>query len=87
MLSNETVDDFVMTTIAETCNFDRSAIDRRSSVAEIGMDSLRLTAFVAHVEAAFDCELSADQIVTLFEAPHVQDIVTLIKTVAAASSR
>lgn len=69
--------------IANACNFDPKEITGQTSLLELGLDSLSLTALVAQIEAVYECVLTPDEVLELFGAMRVSDVIAFVDTIAA----
>jgi acyl carrier protein len=45
---------------------------------EMGVDSMSLMATIAQIEAVYDCQFVSDQVIGLFQAERVRDVVLLV---------
>ena len=75
----------VVGALCAACNVDPASVDSNTSLIEMGMDSLSLTAVVTQVEAAYGCELSAEQILELFQAESIQDLLERLSSGVATA--
>ena len=75
--------ELVMDTLGAACSVDRAAIGLETTLLDLGLDSMAITAIVAQAEAACDCELTPDQIVGLFDAIQVKDLIAQISSAIA----
>lgn len=71
----ENPQEFVVQALCLACSLDRAGVTLQTSLRATGLDSLSLTAIVARVEANYACELSSEQIMDLFQASVVGDLV------------
>jgi len=77
--STESIDQFVIKTVAAICEMDDSQITLAAPLSEFALDSLRITAFAAHIQATYDCTVTGEDMVELLEAPRVADVVAIIR--------
>jgi acyl carrier protein len=69
------LDELVSDAIAASCNCERAQITPDTDTYSLGLDSLALTSVAAVVSAAFDQDASEEQLIRLYEAQRVADIV------------
>jgi acyl carrier protein len=78
------LDEFVLETLAMACNAERSLLTLETGLDEIGLDSLSLTAVVAQIEAVYGCRFESEDVVELFQAAAVRDVVLMIRRMIGA---
>lgn len=78
---NESIDQFVIQTVAAICEMEESQVTLDASLSELALDSLRITALAAHIQATHHCEVNAEDLLQLLEAPRVADVVTIVHRV------
>jgi acyl carrier protein len=61
--------------LCEALNLAPDVVTPRTILSDIGLDSLGLAAILGRVEAAYGCEFSSEQILELFQAERVEDLV------------
>jgi acyl carrier protein len=71
-------DEFVMSTIAAACDFERDRLTADSDLLEIGVDSLGITTLIAHAEATYACDFTIEQTAKLFRATTVREVIALV---------
>jgi acyl carrier protein len=71
----ENPEEFVLQALCMACSIDRSRLTPETELQTTGLDSLSLTAIVARLEANYTCEFSSTQIMDLFQASVVGDLV------------
>jgi acyl carrier protein len=76
---------FVVSTLAALCHIEPEALTNELECADLGLDSLNLTSFSARLESTFDCELNEAEMLRLFEAQRVEDLIAISKSVIAAT--
>jgi len=72
------LDDLVITTLAAACNIERAQLSPETGLDEIGLDSMSLVALVAQLEALYGCQFESEQVLGLFEARRIRDVVLLV---------
>ncbi len=79
----ESLEEFLIATIAETCSFERSALTLETSLVDIGIDSLNMTAVLARIELVYDCQLKEEQVIEVLQADRIADVVQLVRDFTA----
>ena len=80
------LDTFVIETIAAICEIERSQITLVTPLDELAMDSLRLTALAAYIQATHGRVVTPDEIIELLEARCVADIVAIVRRMVEEDS-
>jgi hypothetical protein len=78
----ESMDEFVIAAIAAICDLEDSQICLETALSDLAVDSLRITAFVAHLQAAHGCVVTPEDVIDLLDAPCVCDVVTIVRNIA-----
>ena len=73
--SQESLASLVKQSLCEACSVDPATVAGHTSLVELGMDSFSLTAVVTHVEASFERELSADDVLEFLQAETLTDLI------------
>jgi acyl carrier protein len=81
METSDNVTEFVLSTLSTAFNFERSELSLNTQLLDIGIDSMSMTALVAHIEAEYGCEFSADQILELFRVTDIQGLIAKVSAV------
>jgi len=68
--------DFVASAIASICEIDKSEIAYNTNLLDLQMDSLSLVALVSQLEAAYEVQFSADDVMELLEPARFADLLT-----------
>ena len=74
----ESVDEFVIRTVAAICDLEISQVAPDTALSDLSMDSLRITAFAAHVQAEHGCEVTPGDVMDLLEAACVCDLAVIV---------
>jgi acyl carrier protein len=69
----------IVASIAAACNRDKSMISPDASLIDVGMDSIGVYVLVADIEANYDCEFTARQILNVMTSSLVSDVVTIVR--------
>lgn len=69
---------FLIRTLAAAGDSDPSEIDLATSTTELGLDSFAVFWFISQVEVARGAELSARQVMLIFQAQSVADVVDAV---------
>lgn len=77
----------VIDALCAACVIERDAVHGESSLHELGLDSMAITAIVGQTEATYECELSPDQIVGLFDCTTVDELIASIETAIDSQPR
>jgi acyl carrier protein len=85
LIMRENLEETVVNIIAQTHGLERATIDRSANLQDIGSDSMSLTAVIAALEAYLQVELNSDEIVALFCAETVGDLVSIVNAAANAA--
>ena len=80
------LEEFVMSTISHACHLPREDIGLGTPVLDTGIDSLNLTAIVAHIEMEYGCELQPEVVAGILEAELVSDLVDMIRGAVSEES-
>jgi acyl carrier protein len=75
------IDDFVLSTIAEICNLEPAVLAPTTSLAEIGFDSLTAVSFVSAVETVYGLQLDNDALVELFGTTRLAEVIAFVARV------
>jgi acyl carrier protein len=86
MQSPASLEEFVLTRIAQACHLDRSAVSPETNLLGIGLDSLTQQSIISQVETSFDVEFTADETFELFNAECVCDFVRIVQQLLARAS-
>ena len=70
----------VRSAIASTCQLDVAEVRTELGIDDLGLDSMGLTAVIARLEAAYQREFNADQVVSLLEAATVGEFADVVTT-------
>jgi acyl carrier protein len=81
--ATESIEQFVISTIAAVCDAEDAQICPDSALTDLAMDSLRITAFSAHLQATYGCDVTPDNIVAMLEAPCVSDLLMIVRKMTA----
>ncbi len=73
------LDGFVCSAIASACNVEPTEVTSSTNLLDVGMDSLNLVSIIAQIQIHFGVEFSSDQVVALFDASMVADLVILLR--------
>ena len=65
--------EFVASTIASVCQTDIAKIGPETDLLDLRMDSLSLIAVISQIEAAYEIQFSADDILPLIELTRFAD--------------
>lgn len=84
MSANESVEEFLMNAIAVATNLDRSWLTPSMVLTEAGIDSLNLTAVIARVEAEYGCGFDEAELIQMFGAERVSDVIALVQRAIAS---
>ena len=76
---------FVTTAIAESCCADPASLAPETQLADLGLDSLVMTSLVSLVEAAYPVDLSPEEVLEMYQAVSLGDMVNLIVRVIEAT--
>ena len=71
------IGEFVLGAVADACNLERSGMRETMALADIGFDSLSAASFTFLVESSYGIELKEDDVVALYEAQTVKDVIAL----------
>jgi acyl carrier protein len=83
---SEELQELVLDTLCDACNADRTTVDLHTDVADIGFDSLTVTALLAQVQAFYNVEIAGPHIVGLHDSILVSDLVTKLSKAIAESA-
>ncbi len=78
MASRSDITEFVLSTLSTAFNLERDELSLKTQLLDLGIDSMNMTALVAHIEAEYACEFSAEQMLELFRATNIQELVEKI---------
>ena len=78
MVSREALSERVLDTLCAACGLDRSRVTLQTDLGDINFDSVIMTVVITDVESAYAIELSAHQIIGLFESSLVGDLAAKI---------
>lgn len=81
----QAADDFILTAVADACNVEPSRVHSATTLAEIGFDSLSAASLAFQVESRFGVELGQENVVQLYEASSVGDVIGLINGILAVT--
>jgi acyl carrier protein len=76
------IERFMLELIAATCRFEPSPEMLQVSLLELGIDSLSLSTILAHVEAAFDREVTPELTLRMLQGPRVLDLIEVVREIA-----
>jgi acyl carrier protein len=79
MNSELDLDGFVCSVIASACNVELTEVTSSTNLLDIGMDSLNLVSIIAQIQIYSGVEFTSDQVVALFDASLVADLVILLR--------
>ena len=79
MQSAASLDRLLIQGIASICDMEESGIAPETTLGELAMDSLRITALCAHIEALYECPVRPDDVVELLEAACVGDLLATLR--------
>jgi acyl carrier protein len=74
----DSIEQFVMSTLAELAHRSRDEVARHTSLLDLGVDSLMISTLVAFIEAEYGRGLTLEQVVALYQAASVQDVLLAI---------
>jgi acyl carrier protein len=77
--STESIDQFVIKTIAAICQMEDSQITLVAPLSEFALNSLDITVLAVHIQATYDCIVTAEDMIGLLEAPRVADVVAIVR--------
>ena len=77
------IEKFMLELIATTCRREPSPEMLHASLLDLGIDSLSLSTILAHVEAAFDCEVTPELTLRMLQGPLVLDLIGVVREIAA----
>ena len=75
--------ELVCSTIALACNRVPEAVRPDTELMALNMDSLTFAAVIAQVEAVYEVELQPEELLSLIEAPRVEDLVHQLEGLVA----
>jgi len=75
------IEKFVLASIANICNLDPACVASSSDVRQTGLDSMTLVAVIGLIEAQYGCAVDTEDMLQLFEANSVGDIVVFIQKI------
>lgn len=81
MATDESVDRLVIKTVASICGMEDSKITPATTLGELAMDSLRITALSADIQAAYECPVTPGDVVELLEAVSIADLVAVVRRI------
>lgn len=79
MSSDDRIEEFVLSVIADMCNQERSSISDSANIFDLGLESLKLTILAARIEAEFECQVGGDGLMRLLQSEAVADVVALTR--------
>ena len=82
MQSQDELRTTVVRAIAASCSVEPSELSPELSVGEIGLDSVAITSVLAVLETACQREFTADDVMSLFQAPSVGALVDTAVSIA-----
>lgn len=85
--TNDSLADFICTAVEQACQRVPASVDVQSSFLDLGMDSLTFVSIVSQVEAVYGVELDTDDLLALFDAPRVGDVVEVLGGLLVRRSR
>jgi len=80
------LDNFLISTIATTCNVDPSAVELGTRISDLNLDSLGLISIVSQLSITYDVEITADETMEFFEAVRIADVVSLARRITARAA-
>ncbi len=76
--------ELVVNLLATACSVQVARVTPETTLEELGIDSLGLTTLAAHLGALYGHDWGQDQLVRLFSADSVGDIIELSRSIVAA---
>jgi acyl carrier protein len=77
------LESFLISAIATTCNVDPGSVGLQTRIADLGMDSLGLISMVSQIGVVWSVEISADETMEFLEVARVEDFLVLARRIAA----
>ena len=75
----------VVACVARACNSDAGSVTDSATLSEIGLDSLAITALIGEFQASFDRDLEPEELLALFSAQRVADVIACLEAATARS--
>ncbi|MEJ1962206.1 MAG: phosphopantetheine-binding protein [Gammaproteobacteria bacterium] len=84
-MEERSVDEIVRRAIAAACNASPEAIGSEVVLVDIHLDSFGIASAVSEIEGTLDIELEAEQILRVFAASTVADVIVTVRHALAAA--
>lgn len=76
-MNTDNVQVLVTSRVAAMCRRDPASLQPETTLQELGLDSLGLTLIAAEIEDVLSCLLSQEQLLRLFRATSLRDVVAI----------
>jgi acyl carrier protein len=82
----DSADEFVIATIAEFACCGQGEVARETSLVDLGVDSLWIATLTTFVEAEYDCTFTPTQLMSLYAAARVDDLLLAVRQVVGGGA-
>lgn len=86
-MNDVNVEDVVLSSLADSCGCDPSSLSLDSSLIALGVDSISILTLASVVQDMFAVEIDSERMDQLLLADTIADIVTITRSLIAASTQ
>ncbi len=79
----DSLDEIILSTLANACNVDRSALTPQTPLADVGFDSLGAAAFASEMESSHGICLEPEDLAKLYVAVTPADVIAAVRPLGA----
>jgi acyl carrier protein len=83
----QSFDRVVISIVANVTNRDEQTLSSRTSLADLGLDSLSLTTIVSLIESTYGCEAPIEQVLELYDAQSVGDLIQVANKITEGARK